>query len=226
MHKSITVLPILALAALGGQQGDPAPHSKLKEERMFVEYTASADEAVIVVEAESEDVLHRVQVRSPGGQPVLELRTRPGQAMGMAGFVVESVEVPLATLRGIYAEGSYELVAESTGGRSSVGRAELTFEIPPAPLIVYPTDGMVGVPTNLVVAWIPASQARGSEVTGSKIVVEQGEDDGLTATLPASSSSFQVPDGILSPGTPTLVEVAAMGRNGNRTLVEVSFMTW
>ncbi len=226
MHKSITVLPVLALVALGGQRGEPAPHSKLKEETMIVEYTASADEATIVVKAESEDVLHRVQVRSPGGAPVLELRTRPGQSIGMAGFVVESEEVPLTALRGIYAEGSYRLLADLADGRAAEGCAELSFVLPPAPDLIYPTEGMTGVPTDLVVAWRPTSQATRSEVTGYKIVLEQGEDDGLEATLPASASSFQVPDGILTPGTPTLVEVAAIGANGNRTIVEVCFMTW
>ena len=83
-----------------------------------------------------------------------------------------------------------------------------------------PFRQMLIVSTNLTVSWVPDPEAR-----AYRVILEQGETDGLTAVLPARSSSFQVPDGILAPGTESHVEVGAIGPNGNCTLVEVSFTT-
>jgi hypothetical protein len=92
----------------------------------------------------------------------------------------------------------------------------------PAPaLIHYPRAGAVDVPASkLLVSWTPDRSA-----SRYRVSLEQGENDGLTVELPAGSHSFQVPDGVLARNTETQLEIAAIGRNGNRTLVEVPFTT-
>ena len=47
----------------------------------------------------------------------------------------------------------------------------------------------------------------------------------LTALLPASSTSFAVPDGFLAPGKKYTLAVGAVTREGNITFVETTFTT-
>jgi hypothetical protein len=64
------------------------------------------------------------------------------------------------------------------------------------------------------------------EVAASYIIniSKIGANANLTATLPASSTSFAVPQGFLSGGKYT-VALSAVARDGNVSLVETSVMT-
>ena len=223
MVKTFHALAALALASVGGQAREEPPALRLKEERMIVEYTASANEAVVLVEAESEAVLGRVEVRGPRGNPVLALRAGRGQDRGLAGFsgfLVESQESELVQLLSTWGAGDYDLLAWTVDGQEVLGRATLHHALPRAPEVVYPSEGAMGVPTDPVVSWVPDPSAEAYVV-----VLEQDENDGLTVRLEGGTGSFQVPAGVLRPATETQLEVAAVDPNGNRTLVEVLFTT-
>jgi hypothetical protein len=220
MYKSTIALTALALTAFDRQAREAEPRLELKEEKVFLEYTASADEIVLVVEAESEEDLDGVQVRSPRGAPILELQAESGQRMALSGFTVESRETSYASLFGLYEPGLYDIRARTVDGREALGSALLSHELLPAPAVIQPHEGSTNVPPQLVVKWIPDSRAAGYRVS-----LEQNENDGLAVSLPPGSSSFRVPPRILAPDTDTQLEIAAIGLNGNVTLVEVTFRT-
>ena len=135
--------------------------------------------------------------------------------------MLESRETTLQPLFDIYPEGTYTLRARSMDGRPVLGRAKFSHQLPAAPQILFPQEGDADVPvTGLQVRWnADPSAAR------FRVVLEQGDNDGLQVELPAGTTSMVVPDGVLRSGTETLVEVGAVGANGNCTLVEVSFQT-
>ncbi len=221
MLKATMTLTVLALAALGAQQERRWPVLPLKEEAAILEYTATAGEAVVRVEAESEEELDGVQVHDPEGGLILELQAGRGKDRGLSGFVVETRESSLEELFETYPEGAYDLLASTVQGRPARGRAVLSHALPAAPRVIYPYEGAVKVPSSrLLVRWVPDAGAVRYQVS-----TEQDENDGLTVELPGGSSSFLVPDKILRPGTRTQLEIAAIARNGNRTLVEVNFTT-
>lgn len=229
MHKSTITLTALALAALGvpNQEGrrplpyeDERPPLRLKEERMTLEYTATADEAVILVEAESEESLGRIEMRSPRGAPLLKMATNHARGFALQGFMVETKELSGEEFFKTYEAGIYDLRAMTTDGRQALGSAVLSHHLPRPAIITYPVDGSLA-PTDMTVTWMPDPDAAGYQV-----VLEQGESDGLIARLPADSNSFQVPPGILLPGVESHVEVGIVGDNGNCTLVEVQFTTY
>jgi hypothetical protein len=62
-------------------------------------------------------------------------------------------------------------------------------------------------------------------VAAYRVQLEQGESDGLAVNLPPEQDSFRVPDGFLARGTETQLEIAAIGPNGNHTVVEIAFTT-
>lgn len=221
MYKAVIAGAIVLLGSFGGQSAKvDEPFFRLKEEAMFVEYSATENTAVVTVEAESEQGLGRVEIRNLRGTRVLEMAVGVGQTFAVSGFVVESQETSCASLFGIYAEGIYDLRARAVDGRLALGRAVLSHTVPPAPIVTYPHEGGVNVPTDLTVSWTPDPEA-----FGYRLVMEQGENDGLSVHLPAGTDSFRIPEHVLAPGTESHVEVAAIGRNGNRTLVHVNFTT-
>ena len=221
MIKSTVTFVGICLVALGGQQQEPQSRLQLKEETMILEYHATLDEAVVIIQAETEVGLDRVEVTSPNGTPILSIRASRGRDLGMSGFTVESGEFSGAAFLENFTEGRYQIQARTVGGEPAVGRAHLSHQLPAPPAVLYPQPGAVDVPPNLVVGWIPDAAAARYQV-----ILEQGDNDGLQVELPAGSSTLQIPDGVLAPGTETLLEVGAILPNGNRTLVEIVFTTW
>jgi len=222
MQKTILALGSLALAWFGAEQERPAPSPvlRLKEERMTLEYTVGADEATLVVEAETETPLDGVEVVSPTGKALLRVRAFRGERSSLSGFRIETQEGSLDELLEAYPEGTYGLRGLSRRGTLARGTAGFSHDLLVAPDVLYPPEGAADVPTVFTVAWIPDPRA-----AAYRVVLEQGENDGLTVELPPGSSSLQVPPGVLAPGTESHVEIGAVGANGNCTLVEVEFST-
>ena len=79
-----------------------------------------------------------------------------------------------ATLFATYAEGSYELLARTGDGHDAFGNALLSHDLPRAPVVFYPRDGSVDVPTEPTLKWgFDAGASR------YKVALEQGETDGM-----------------------------------------------
>ena len=222
MIKTTIALAGAGLAALGWQHHETAPQpAPLKEESMILEYTVSVDEAVVIVSAESESRLNRVEICEPSGPPIIRIAGGGnGRRLAVQGFEVETAEADMSSLLRTYAEGTYELRAMDDEGRPLRGYATLSHELLPAPHVLYPFEDAVDVSTNLTVAWVADPAAE-----GYRVIMEQGDNDGLTVNLPPGSTSFQVPPGVLAPDTDTIVEVGAIAANGNCTLIEMCFRT-
>lgn len=220
MFKVTIAFSVVALAALGMQEARRAPVLRLKEEALILEYTATADEAVIKVEAESEEELKFLQVRNPNGQLLFELRARNTHIHTLSGFEVEMQESTANELLEMYPEGIYEIRGRSADGRFALGRGRLSHSLPLVPEVIHPYSEAVLSPDDLLLMWVADE-----DVEGYVVSLEQDENDGLTVNLPAGSESFRVPNGVLLPGTETQFELGAIGPNGNITLVEIEFMT-
>ena len=220
MFKITIAFSAIALAALGWQEPRRAPVLPLKEEALVLEYTASANEAVIKIEAESEEQLKFLQVHSPTGQLVFELRARNTHLHTLSGFVVEMQEATADELLEMYPEGLYQIHGRSVDGKLARGYARLSHTLPLAPDIVYPYPEALVPTDDLILSWIPDDNVEEYVVS-----LEQDENDGLTVHLPAGSREFRVPNGVLRPAVPTQFELGAIGPNGNVTLVEVEFVT-
>ena len=220
MYKSSIALTVFALTAFAARQQQDAHELRLKAEKMILEYSATQHTAAVRVEAESEQGLTQVEIRGPSGARVLEMKAGTGHALALSGFKLESQEFRSSMLLANYPAGRYMLSAETTDGREAWGSAVLSHALPRAPVVLHPRANAQGVPTNLVCNWVPVPEAKGYTID-----FEQDENDGLSVKLPAGTEYFQVPRGVLAGGTPTHLELAAIGANGNRTLVEVSFTT-
>lgn len=223
MKKRVIGGAVLALACVGWRTVTvPAePAMRFKEEALSLKYCATTGEAAIVVEAECEESLSRVEVWSPAGSPMLRVSGVQGFGSALSGFVVETQEGALSSITQSFAPGAYALRGRTLAGETVVGSAELSHDLPPAPTLLYPVEGAGNVPTsNLSVSWVADPG-----VSSYRVALEQGENDGLVITLPPGSSSFQVPDGFLQSNVRSQLELTAVAASGNRTSVEIFFRT-
>ena len=219
------IKPIVLLVGLGSLSLWPARAPEfapdiLKEESMTIEFTATSGECAVVIKAESETPLGQVAICPEGKRPITELRSNRGSHVALAGFVLESEEFTTPRIFEVYPEGEYEMLATTADGRRTKGRATLSHQLPAAPQITFPLEGLAQVPLNPTITWMAHPEA-----TSYTLGVEQNGDDRLIVLLPAGSNRFQVPLGVLQGSTETLVEVGAVGANGNCTLYEVTFFT-
>jgi len=193
---------------------------ELKEERMVIEYTATSGEAAIVVSAEAESRLARLEVRGPIGPALLDLRSG-GSELGLLGFVVETGEATPEELFDAYPAGEYHLRARTVDGRTAFGTARFSHALPSVPIVRYPPEGALDVPTTgLVLSWVPDPLADSYRVN-----LEQGETDVMTVIVRDGSGTFRVPDGVLEGGRRAQLEIGAVGPDGNTTIVEIPFLT-
>ena len=174
---------------------------------------------MVRIAAESEEDLEHVRIFRPDGRELIELATRNGGG-GLAGLEVELREPDIARLLENFTGGCYDIQAATVDGRLARGQANLSLDLPAAPRVVHPRPGELVPASNLTVYWLPDPSAAVYELQ-----LEQGEDDGLRVRLPPQRRSFEVPHEFLVPGTPTILEVTAIGSNGNRTVTEVAFTT-
>lgn len=219
MIKPILALSLLALS-IPAFQGRTRTAIPLRGGTMTLEHVVGG-ETVVRIEAESEQKLAQVQILRPDGSFLLSLETQSGGERGLSGLLVELRESDLGTVFDRYTEGTYSIRAVSASGNPVTGSAWLSFDLPRESLIAYPPPGAVGIPnTGLSVKWLGDPSA-----VGFHVQLEQNDNDGLAVTLPPGRNSFRIPDGLLAPGTETELEIAAIGANGNRTVVEAVFTT-
>jgi hypothetical protein len=210
-----------SLALLPGSSGPEDSTRLLKEERLSIQYTATAGEAVLVMSAESEVPLGLLELRDPLGRRTLRLLAGDGRALSLSGFEVESREGTLEELLASYPEGPYRFGGRTIAGHAIWGEATVEHTLPEPARILWPLQGARDVPGDgLTVTWEGDPSAGGFHV-----ILEQGDNDGISIHVPGDSDSLVIPPGVLEPGTETLLEIGTIGPNGNRTLVEVTFTT-
>jgi hypothetical protein len=221
MKKTTLFLALVTLAAFGWTPPPSGPTRGLKEEKMVIEYTVTENEAVVRIKAETEHSLDQVELRSPDGRPMLEMRASAGRRLPLSGFELETREVLLSELLELYPEGLYDIRGLTVVADPVRGNAYLSPALLRPPFMVYPRTGDVDVPIDdMIVRWRGEPRAAAYEV-----VLEQDDNDGLTVTLDGRAREFRVPAGILRSGVETFVEIVAIAPNGNRTAVEVVFTT-
>lgn len=221
MARCELLLALVAGSVAGvPNEEDPTP-LRFKEERLVIEFTASADEAALVMSAESEVPLGRVELSDQRGRIALRLQAGNGRDLSLSGFRVESRESTLDELLATFPPGRYGFAGRTAEGKVILGSAALQHDLARPAQILWPVEGATAVPTEgLVVSWEGDPSAAGFHV-----MLEQGDNDGIAIQVPPGTESLAIPGGILESGAETLLEIATISASGNRTLYEVQFTT-
>ncbi len=228
MTRVSSAILMLAAVSIGFvSDGRTSPHrwaSEFEVATINVERNATDGDTEIVISVlPADEGLKYLAIRAPNNRAVVDLFSLDRSVQGLREFDFESPEPPGDAILAAYPQGIYKFTGRSVDGEWFQGEARLSHLMPAAPVIMTPASGSEVSPGTLRIEW--------SAVPGLRKVVIELENESvdpeqvLTVELPGDATSFEVPAGFMLPGSEYQVGVAAVGGNGNITVVESLFVT-
>jgi hypothetical protein len=192
--------------------------------RVQFEQNATDGDVEVVFEAKGgQEGLAKLIVVSPDGRTVVDFTAPDASTLGMRQFRFESPEPKdVQSLKSAYPEGVYTFDGSTASGAKLHGKSTLNHKLPVTTSFVEPKAGAEGVDIkNLKITWTPVKN-----VAAYIIYIEQDElDVNVTAKLPGSMATFDVPDGFLAPGTEYQLGIGTVTEEGNVSYIETTFTT-
>lgn len=223
LYLSLLAAPVLTFG-ISSAEGKRRPPTEFEVATIVVEQNATDADTEIVIEVLGGDEgLKLLRIRTPDGWRVLQLSSLDPTVMGIREFAFESPESEGEAILAGYPEGRYTLCGVSVSGERFKSTAQLSHQLPEATVISNPAEDSVVGTDALMIEW--------SAVLGVAEYVIEFENESmdpeqvLTVNVPADTTSFEVPPGLLTPGSDYQVGVATVGENGNVAVVETTFST-
>jgi hypothetical protein len=226
----------------------PQRATEIATAKLIIEYN-STDEDLGVHGAFDDDGWSSLCVFDPRGRPIAVFDPR-GQLndLTMAGVFFESREPPVSefsmdALASTFPEGTYTVRGKSFDGRTLVGSARFTHNVPGPPTITAPElaedPEKPGPPVSrndLVVDWEPVTRTVAGDpasITGYEVIVtKEDHEDPHGFSRPIydvhvrpSVDALRVPAKFLEPDTVYEVEVLSLEESGNQTITVGFFST-
>ncbi len=202
---------------------------ELAAAEIFIEINDTDGDAGIQIFMDGEG-WNKMTVTDPNGTEHLVLEATSGiGAQGLTEFFFESAEPsfdvqPLSELLDRFPEGKYTYTGETVDGDVISGAAELTHDIPAAP-VVSPADG-AEVEGPVVIGWEEVTEPAGIEIVRYQVIVELEEPlQVFQIDMPPDARSVTVPAEWIEPGTDYVFEVLAKEASGNQIITEHEFST-
>ena len=177
-------------------------------------------EVVFKIKAEDEG-LSQLLINSPDGRTVVDFKALESSTLGIRQFHFESPEPPdVDSLKAAYPEGVYTFSGTTASGDKLAGRASLSHQLPEtAEFITLVSENELISVTEPKLSW--------SQVEDAAYYILEIEQDqlnmNLTAFLPASTTSFTLPDDLLVPGEEYELAIGTVSSEGNISFVEMEF---
>ncbi len=189
----------------------------------FEQNATDGDVEVVFKAKGGDDGLARLEVVSPDGRTVIDFTAPDSSTLGMRQFIFESPEPKdVAALKAAYPEGAYAFTARTLSGATLVGKSTLSHRLPAVAEFVSPAPKAKNVP----IADVKVSWRGGADAVAYIVEIEHDElGTRVEATLPGNATSFDVPDGFLSPDTEYELAIGTVSAAGNISFVETSFTT-
>ncbi len=216
-------LAALALLTLGGTAAAPGQASQaasapipLAAATLIIEVNATDGDAGLQFFLDGEP-WNSMTISDPNGRVIVDVDAEGRlNDWGLTELFSESneppfSEVPLAEFKARFPAGKYTFVGETIEGEKLVGTARLSHDIPNGPEITSPADGASVDPQNVVARWTPATQPRGIDIVGYRIIATR--EDPLRVyqvELPASARSVPIPAVFLQQDTEYELEIQAI----------------
>ncbi len=217
LGAGIALLSVSAVHAASASEVLPFEHATMR-----VVYSASDDDAEILIRATGADPIGQVRIVGPGGTVRLKATFQDGDRLGQADVHFDTPEPSLEALMQAYPEGEYRFRGRIAAGEKLAGVAQLSYELLPAPTILFPRAGETDVPTeDLEVRWsVPVAPER---------ILLQVEDEkekvSLSIDLPGDAERFTLPNDWLQPGILYTLDIKLIAENGNQTVRDLRFTT-
>lgn len=162
----------------------------------------------------------KVKVGQAGKEELVEIETEGNlSVLGITELRFESAEPSPAEVLALFPPGDYIFKGRTVEGDRLMSIAELSHDFLPAPTF-SPSDGEAVDPANTVVTW------NAPEAELVEIIIENEDSDAtFDVIVPGSTTSLNIPPQFLDPDTEFKIEILVIAENGNRTIVESTFVT-
>ncbi|MDZ7288468.1 MAG: hypothetical protein ONB44_00875 [candidate division KSB1 bacterium] len=216
----------LARVGAGNESGPPGSPAGVvfTKAKVHFEQNATDGDVEVVFEAKGgKEGLVKLTVVSPDGRTVVDFTAPDASTLGMRQFRFESPEPKdVKSLKSAYPEGVYTFDGTTASGAKLHGQSTLSHKLPATTSFLHPQAGAQNVPIkNLKITWTPVKN-----LAAYIIYIEQDElDVNLTAKLPGSVATFDVPGGFLLSGTEYQLGIGTVTEEGNISFIETAFTT-
>lgn len=218
--------PTLALAA--GPTGAP---SKFAVATIRFEQNATDGDVEAVFEiAGHEDGLAKLKVVAPNGRTVIDFSApaaltagaaKHAATAGIRQFIFESPEpTDIAGLKASYPAGEYTVTGTTVAGAQLQSKATLNHALPATTSFVVPeADAQDVAAEGLTIEWAPVKGVLGYALELS----HEESNASIEVKLPASATSFAVPEGFLVSGQTYQLGIGTVSADGNVSYIETEF---
>jgi hypothetical protein len=222
---STAAVAVSATSAVRGPSGEVATRkpSRFEQHELYIEYNATDGDAGLQLAADAED-WRRFTLLDSTGRVLIDVRAegRLRRPFGLSELFLEASEppfakVPFRTFKQRFPGGTYRFRGVAGDGRRLAGSDRLSFVVPVAPRVTFPTKGARVDPDGFKVTWEPVTRPREVKIVTYQVIVDQGDRE-LSMYLPADATSATVPGEFLEPGTRTGGELLAREKSGNQTI--------
>jgi hypothetical protein len=219
MRSAIAALcGVIAFALAGPVLAD----AKFEHLSVRIEQNVTDNDFEVVIEATAgETGFATLTVTAPDGRVVADFQS-PKTKLGMRAFRFETPEPKaLARIQADYPAGDYTFTASTVAGLKFSEKATLSHKLPTAVTFVRPQPKEQNVPASgWRIEWRVAKDIKSclltleNDTTGVKVV---------QATLAGTTTSFNVPEGVLEAGAKYKVSIGSVAKDGNAAYVETAF---
>jgi hypothetical protein len=221
---AISTALVASTAFAGGTGAVPRWATDFSVASINVERNATdGDTEVVISVVPGDEGLKYLTLRAPNKRTVFETFSLDRSVLGIREFNLESPEPPGEAILSAYPQGVYQFTGRSVTGEWFRSEVRLSHLMPAEPVITFPAEESEVPVGSIRIEW--------SAVPGLQKVVLELENEStnpeqvMTAELPADATSFDVPASFIQPGGEYQIGVAAVGLNGNITVVESTFTT-
>ncbi len=214
------------LWALGGcaptSEAEFAESNPFPTASVHFEQNATDGDVEVVFKIKAEDEgLSELLIISPDGRTVVHVTAPESSTLGIRQFHFESPEPPdVDSLKAAYPEGVYAFFGTTLSGDNLAGRSSLSHQLPGTAEFIQPASEN----EEISVAEPKLSWTRVEDMAYYILEIEQDElNMNLTALLPASTTTFTLPDGLLLPGEEYELAIGTVSSEGNISFVEMEF---
>jgi hypothetical protein len=186
---------------------------------VFFEFNTTDNDLGLQVFLDAEG-WRQVKIWDPDQHKIVQIMADgPLSELGITELRFESAEPSPAEVLALFPPGEYLFSGKSVEGYKLFGEGELSHAFVPV-FTFSPSDGQAVDPNNVVVTW-DVQDAEQVEV-----ILESGANDNVfDVIVSAEITSLNVPPQFLESGVEYKIELLAYHENGNRTIVESSFVT-
>src|SRR3954447_114396 len=187
----------------------------------FEQNATDGDVEAVFEAIAGEDGLTKLTIIAPDGRTIVDFSAPGRSATGMRQFRFESPEpTDVAGLKKAFPEGEYTFSGSSRSGKQFRDKADLRHQLPATTEFVFPkADAHAVQAKNLRIRWAPVKN-----VAGYTVELDPSKSSAhLEMKLPASVTSFTVPEGILAPGGKCQLGIGTVSRDGNVSVIETTF---